>query len=754
MSSPSNLVLTKLQYYQEILQLNIQASEQFDLKLLNYPSYYTYNPDKSEFLIDLNNTNGSKFVEKIKKLALDESIAITIRYTINGTHYPILIAYVTDDNLDNGNLSVNANWFKFHSPTLESLGYENEEVQGLNAELIDLKIADKIKYVTDEITSRYENATIISGQFLSGVVNITSFEKIIKEKIDSFVNTSAKIREHDIMYKYLEGDLNSIAPTLKAIIPIQTNLNIDQQDAVEAFYGTRLQTLNGPPGTGKSQTITEFLLQSILNDKKVLLTSYNNKPVDVVYKKIQKELGIAIPFPCYGSDIQAIFREYVEYIHSLRTYTTKLKLTKKLKQLDHEYEVIIEKYDPIDTYIKTDIRLKYLEQKYMTILTGQEEDKYDLKLEYHNKKKYLVENKKEYTKLLTEQQSKKTEYSDLQKELIICKLNLNLIDIYDRDLEVLEDAMSNTNRIYQARKVLEDLMDNSPIVFGNILKSINNLPSKKNYFDYILVDEASQCNQLAIVPLLYITRALIAIGDPKQLSHIPGNGITEKSHNKLLKKYKKNNKDYNYVQSSLFDYVNSIRISSNQKELFLSYHYRCSPDIIEFSNVNYYNNRLKVQTVGNNKSVNWHHIEGQANNNNFNPVEVNMVLNRVIHYAQLFKQQDIGVISQYRNQTNRIRRILQDNGYNQVTVGTIHTFQGDEKKVILYSPVYSNGSNKKSMDFINISQTNILNVAISRGQEVFEVVGDKNYALNIHNQEGSLYEKLARFIENKHLTNP
>jgi superfamily I DNA and/or RNA helicase len=749
MPTPSNSVIEKLKYYQEILRLNIQASEQFDLKLLNYPSYYTYNASKSEFLIDLNNPNGVKFMEKIKKLALDESIAVTIRYNINGNNYPILISYVTDDNLDNGQLSVNANWFKFHSPTLEMLGYENEEVQALNAEMFELKIGEKIKYVTDEIISRFPNATIIPNQFLSGVVNITSFDKIIKDKIDSFVTTSAKIREHDIMYKYLEGNLNSIAPTVKAIIPIQTNLNIDQQNAVEAFYGTRLQTLNGPPGTGKSQTITEFLLQSILNDKKVLLTSYNNKPVDVVYKKIQKELGIAIPFPCYGSDIQAIFREYVEYIHSLRTYTTKLKLTKKLKQLEHDYDSIIEKYDPIDTYIKTQIRLTYLEQKYMPILTGEEEDKYDLKLEYHTKKKYLIENLKEYTKLLELQKSKRVEYSNLQKELIICKLNMNLIDIYDRDLEVLEDAMSNTNRIYQARKLLEDLMDNSPIVFGNILKSINNLPNKKNYFDFILVDEASQCNQLAIVPLLYITRAIIAIGDPKQLSHIPGNGINDKNHAKLIKTYKKTNKEYNYITTSLFDYVNNIRIASTQKELFLSYHYRCSPDIIEFSNVNYYNNRLKVETITNNKSINWHHIEGQANNNNFNPVEVNMVLNRVIHYASFYKQNDIGVISQYRNQTNRIKRILQDNGYSNVTVGTIHTFQGDEKKVILYSPVYSNGSNPKAMDFINISQTNILNVAISRGQEIFEVVGDKNYALNIHNQEGSLYQKLALYIESK-----
>ncbi len=749
MPSSSNLVLTKLQYYQEILRLNIQASEQFDLKLLNYPSYYTYNDPKSEFTIDLNNPNGSKFADKIKKLALDESIAITIRYTINGNHHPILISYVTDDNLDGTKLSVNANSFRFHSPSMEQLGYENEEVQVLNSEIADLKIAEKIKYVTAEIISRYENATIIPGQFLSGVVNITSFDKIIKDKIDSFVTTSSKIREHDIMYKYLEGDLNSIAPTVKAIIPIQTNLNIDQQNAVEAFYGTRLQTLNGPPGTGKSQTITEFLLQSILNDKKVLLTSYNNKPVDVVYKKIQKELGLAIPFPCYGSDIQSIFKEYVEYIHSLRAYTTKAQLTKKLKQLEHDYDTVVLKYDPIDTYIKIEVRLVYLEQKYMAILTGEEDDKYDLRIEYHNKKKYLVDNKKEYTKLLESQKSKKLEYSNLQKELIICKLNNNIIDIYDRDLEVLEDAMSNTTRIYQARKVLEDLMDNSPIVFGNILKSINNLPTKKNYFDFILVDEASQCNQLAIVPLLYITRSLIAIGDPMQLSHIPGNGINDKSHTKLLKTYKKTAKDYNYLTNSLFDYVNDIRIASVQKELFLSYHYRCSPDIIEFSNVNYYNNRLKVQTVTNNKSINWHHIEGQANNNNYNPVEVSMVLNRVIHYAQFFKQIDIGVISQYRNQTNRIKRILQDNGYNQVTVGTIHTFQGDEKKVILYSPVYSNGSNPKSMDFINISQTNILNVAISRGQEVFEVVGDKQYALNIHAQEGSLYQKLAMYIDSK-----
>ena len=179
------------------------------------------------------------------------------------------------------------------------------------------------------------------------------------------------------------------------------------------------------------------------------------------------------------------------------------------------------------------------------------------------------------------------------------------------------------------------MIDNSLVIFGNILKSINNLPTKKNYFDYILVDEASQCNQIAIVPLLYSSRALIVVGDPLQLQHIPGQGVNHIVNLSLAKDLSKegNNNNFNYVDTSLFNYVDKMRQESNQKELFLSYHYRCHPQIIDFSNQYFYNNRLKIQQKQPNYTgISWYDIKGQANTQNTNTEEAKMVVARVMDY--------------------------------------------------------------------------------------------------------------------------
>lgn len=744
------IIQKRLKYFQDILKLSIQSAEQFDTKSLDYSTYYTYTPEINQFNIDLESAIALRFRDKIRRMSQDQSIAVTIRYNIRGANHPILVSYLTEENIEDGILKVRGYLFRVHSPTLMNLGFELEEITELNTKLDSLTFKEKVVELTSVLTERFEKASIVPQQFMCGVVNITSFDKIIKERVDNSVTNYKHIKESDILYKYLKMDLSSITPNRINILPIQTNLNTDQRLATEAFFGTRLQTLNGPPGTGKSQTITEFLMQAIIFEKKVLLTSYNNKPVDVVYNKIQEALGVKIPFPCYSSNIQDNFRDFFQYISNLKIMNTKRDLADKLEEIENEFNILQEKYDLLDSCKKAESRIHYLKAKYGNLLEDEHSDIHNIRDEYFKKLDFLAANAIEYDILNFEITTNLKHYSELQKNLIITKLNLNYIQIYDRDLEVLKDAAMNPNRIFQARKILEDIVEDSPIVFGNILKSINNMPNKKNFFDYIVVDEASQCNSLAIVPLLPITRSLIVIGDPKQLNHIPNPIITPKLNEdmKLVLDVTEET-GFDYINTSLFSYVDEIRVKSYQQELFLSYHYRCNPDIIEFSNQNYYDNRLQVTKEPKLASINWHNIEGQGNQSNYNEVEVNAVLARVFHYIKDYSQFEIGVISQYRNQANRIKRVLIENGLTNVQVGTVHTFQGDEKKVILYSPVYSNGSTLRSLNFINVNCYNILNVAITRGQEVFEVVGDFNFAVSNFNSVNDIYYKLARFIESK-----
>ncbi|MGL4757827.1 MAG: DEAD/DEAH box helicase [Patescibacteria group bacterium] len=750
MNQKSDIVEKKLKYFQKILNISIRSAEQFDTKQLDFPTYYSYTPESNMFNIDLANPLAMRFCDKLKRMTIDQSIVVTIRFIINNISYPILVAFATDDHVENNLLQIRGYWFKLHTPTFISLGFELEEIIELNQEFEELSFVERVGKTKKILKDRFESASIVPNQFLIGIVNITSFDKIIKERIDSNLRSVSKLKDSDLVSKYLSMDLNSLIPNRLMIFPVQENLNEDQSMACESFFGTRMQTLNGPPGTGKSQTITEFLLQSILYEKKVLITSYNNKPVDVVYTKLQEAIGLQMPFPCYSQNLTEIFKQFVSYITILKSTQTKKSILTTLDELEIQFNNLQEEYELIDSVKKAEIRLEYLKLKYPDLLENSNKDEFHIRDEYFKKLDFLNENQKEIKKLKTKLIKNKKIHSQLQKELIIAKMNYNYIQIYDRDLEILKDAIDNPNRIYQARKVMEDIVDSSPIVFSNILKAINNLPDKKNFFDYILVDEASQCNSIAVVPLLTSTRSLIVIGDPQQLKHIPNPAITKKIANKTLEELEIiSEKGFDYIDLSLFDYVDLIRINSYQPELFLTYHYRCNPDIIEFSNTNYYNSRLKLIKEETNSSLHWHNIQGQASTLNFNDVEANAVYTRILHYLKEYKPSEIGVISQYRNQVSRIKKVLETNSVKGISVGTIHTFQGDEKKVILYSPVYSIGSNPKSLDFINVTCYNLLNVALTRSQDVFEVVGDLDFALNNFTTESEVYFKLAHYITNK-----
>ena len=58
-------------------------------------------------------------------------------------------------------------------------------------------------------------------------------------------------------------------------------------------------------------------------------------------------------------------------------------------------------------------------------------------------------------------------------------------------------------------------------------------------------------------------------------------------------------------------------------------------------------------------------------------------VNEIVKYASHNRDKSIGVITPFVNQKKMIEEALDKAGLTQVTCGTIHAFQGDEKDVIL-----------------------------------------------------------------------
>ncbi|WP_344803969.1 DEAD/DEAH box helicase [Allohahella marinimesophila] len=82
----------------------------------------------------------------------------------------------------------------------------------------------------------------------------------------------------------------------------------------------------------------------------------------------------------------------------------------------------------------------------------------------------------------------------------------------------------------------------------------------------------------------------------------------------------------------------------------------------------------------------------------------------------------LGIITPFSKQADRIRQALKQHGLPPLTVGTVHAFQGAERTMVLFSSVYAQGD-EDSGKFYDASP-NMLNVAVSRARDVFLVFGD------------------------------
>ncbi len=304
---------------------------------------------------------------------------------------------------------------------------------------------------------------------------------------------------------------------------------------------------------------------------------------------------------------------------------------------------------------------------------------------------------------------------------------------------------------YEARRkfastwssILRDVSLLFPVVASTLQSVRNLLPyPDSGCIERLIVDEAGMIPLHQLFPALVRSQKALVVGDPLQLEPIiPFSQQTlEQYHTEAFKRRGLTDSDYERYSptaiSTATAYHRAAGASGQSGDLgngiILTEHHRCVPPIITFCD-RLCNYGLTIKTPDSESKLGpnliAYHVEGTYSNHT-NPEEVEAVERLIGHLLDKGycidspdSENTIGVISPYRRQADVLCHRLQSSwsDFNSDSIGTVHTFQGGQKSVIIFSTRQCRDSD--SLLFIN-RRPNLLNVAVSRAQKLFILVGN------------------------------
>ncbi|MDX2471301.1 MAG: AAA domain-containing protein [SAR324 cluster bacterium] len=474
-------------------------------------------------------------------------------------------------------------------------------------------------------------------------------------------------------------------------------LTKSQEEAMGHALGTRFTAIQGPPGTGKTHLIRNLAGQLFTNfidtlngpedrayslDHVTVIASTNNRAVDNALEGL--ELEGHLPICLRAGSRPVLLRSTLPFLNNY------------LKELE--------------TQESEASRMEY---------------------------KKLRPQLRELMKEATTDPTKRTEVYLLARKLHHYWAGANQNRIQDFLEEFCGEIEAKKGfKSLKKRKNLELFCSIFPVM-GTTLLSIRNLfEMDEESLGFVIVDEAGQCNPSYVFPLLLRSYQAAILGDDLQLEPIARLALSEVEQ---LSKERKLGIDKEQIElfcTATDSLGSSMSLASGgtPKPLTLKEHFRCHKDIISISQ-QLCNYDLEVLSKCVEKEALFYQDvvgnEQRYGGSWVNEEELQALMMAVQGFLQSgWELQDMAILTPYRAQLARIRESLKqmgmpfhsgdfaEEGENSIAIGTVHRFQGGERKIVFFSPVIARGT----PNFLN-SRVNLLNVAVSRAQEKFVVVG-------------------------------
>lgn len=353
---------------------------------------------------------------------------------------------------------------------------------------------------------------------------------------------------------------------------------------------------------------------------------------------------------------------------------------------------------------------------------------------------------------------------EISKTLDKIKPKINYIRIGSKECTQLKDNLLSDLAEHLTLGQLFEKISKTRVFIATVASMNYNLELLEiKKFDIAIVDEASQILEADIIGILSQINKFILIGDEKQLpAVIVQHKIHQKCNNQILKPIK-----LNHFAMSYFERLLRICKENGWRNAYgmLNEQSRMHPKILNFVNMNYYDNQLITNPdadfslfdnyqISENIIVNLiqenriifieSKIENNLKVNIFEAESIKSILNELIEYARKI---DIGVISPFRAQCAEIYSKLPYSWRDSIIIDTIERFQGSEKDIIIISFALNTNQLLNSIQSLSEFEGKIidrkLNVAITRAKKCLILIGNSQIL-----SQSAIYSDLINYIKN------
>lgn len=575
-----------------------------------------------------------------------------------------------------------------------------------------------------------------------------------------------------------------------AVGAVSKKLNTSQHNALVRSLGQALTFIWGPPGCGKTLVLGEVVRQAFEAGKRTLISSTTNKAVDQVLYSICNALGKDHPALLQGqvlrlgdiadAKLSLEFGDHVIPDRVVTRITANLQreiqeLRRAITELENELTSVALSLERFDAWDKAAIeveehqtvldRFESENTRIASRLRDSQKQRADLEAELREpregwrgwfKRSTETVTQELYAEIHTHDQLR-AEHQGLHAKREAAVLKFPLADQEYRRLGPLLAGLDRRTLDARARELghgiesrrkrcqaleeeiagLRKKILNDAKVIGATGTRAYLKPKEIGFADLAIADEASMILQPMMWILVGMSRErAIVCGDFRQLEPIFN------TQRQMI---------FDLIGRDVFDVAGLTSLGAHDERMvMLDTQYRMHESICALISGRMYAGRLQTTrdpdwlsrrarmkrppppfdgplTLIDTSELNC--AEGFENKSRFNLTHALLVRNLCYHLAQSGFSTDtgaLGVCTPYASQVRLIQRLLKEHALDSVQVGSVHTFQGDERDAIILDFPESQGKSGHFLQGISPAEngSRLINVAVSRARNHLVVIAN------------------------------